>query len=307
MATYWLPAYLLLEGEALSIIRAFCEAFDDCMLWSGLNRDWILVGSRGGIAPVSRQNFSRLWALPGPRRELRRIGIDRPEQLVGQFMADAAALRGLTAQVAPLEDNYPRRVRSALFTEASTPRYAWLMDAERGRERLEASAWAEKVLPKALIRESRLGFHRRAILEAASYPELQRAGYSFWSDVAELVRHTELVELPRWLLGSGATVAEISARVGRTDPLAAEHLAINALATRQRPEAAIDRSRFLALTPKAQVVTIFHHCLAGQPAQARTLMEWTSPDLRAQASYRAFASWADTECVAVRPPREPSL
>jgi hypothetical protein len=306
MATYWLPAYLLLEGEAMSIIRAFCDAFDDCSLWSGLNRDWILLGSRGGVAPVSRQNFSRLWALPGPRRELRRIGIDRPEQLVGQFMADAGALRGLTARDAPLEDNHPRRVRSALFTEPATPRYAWLMDAERGRERLDGSPWAEKVLPKALVRDSRLGFRRRAILEAASFPDLRHAGYNFWSDVAELVRHTELVELPRWLLGSGATVAEIAARAGPTNPLAAEHLAVNAVATRERPDATVDRSRFLALTPKAQLVTIFHHCVAGQPVQARTLMEWTPADLRSEPSYRAFASWAGTDCVSVRPPREVS-
>ncbi len=297
MATYWLPAYLLLEGEAMSIIRAFCDAFEDCSLWSGLNRDWILAGSRGGLAPVSRQNFSRLWALPGPRRELRRIGIDRPEQLVGQFMADAGALRGLTAQDAPLEDDYPRRVRSALFAEPATPRYTWLMDAERGRERLDASPWAARVLPKALVRDSRLGFRRRAILEAASYPELQRPGYNFWSDVAELVRHTELVDLPRWLLGSGATVAEIAARAGPADPLAAEHLAVNALATRQRPDANVDRSRFLALTPKAQVVTVFHHCLAGQRLQARELMEWLSAELRSQAFYRSFASWADRECA----------
>jgi hypothetical protein len=26
-------------------------------------------------------------------------------------------------------------------------------------------------------------------------------------------------------------------------------------------------------------------------------MEWISPDLRAQASYRAFASWAERECA----------
>jgi hypothetical protein len=124
--------------------------------------------------------------------------------------------------------------------------------------------------------------------------------------VAELVRHSELIDLPRWLLGSGATAAEIAARVGPADPLAAEHLAVNALATRQRPDTVLNRDRFLALTPKAQIVTIFHHCLAGQPVQARTLMEWTSPDLRAQESYRAFASWAEKECVAAGPLRQAS-
>jgi hypothetical protein len=302
MATYWLPAHMLLEAETLSIIRAFCEAFEDCSLWSGLNRDWILVGSRGGIAPVSRQHFSRLWALPDTRRELRRIGIDRPEQLVGQFMADAGALRELTAQTLPLEDNYPRRIKPALFAEPSTPGYAWLMDAGRGRERLEASPWASKLFSAALISDSRLGFHRRAILDAASEPALRRAAYNFWSDIAELVRRTDLVELPRWLLGSGASAAQIAARVGPADPVAAEHLAIDALANRQWPGQTVDRAGFMALTPKAQVVTVFRHCLAGQPGQARALMEWIPESLRSQALYRSFLAWADDECALHKEP-----
>jgi predicted membrane-bound spermidine synthase len=297
MATYWLPAYLLLEAETLSIIRAFCEAFEDCSLWSGLNRDWILVGSRGGIAPVSREHFSRLWRLAGPGRELRRLGIDRPEQLVAQFMADARALRELTAQALPLEDNYPRRIKSALFAEPSTPRYAWLMDAARGRERMEASAWASRILPRPLILESKDGFRRREILEAASYPDLRRADYNFWSDVAELVRGTDLVDLPRWLLGSGASAAEIAARRGPADPVAAEHLAIDALANRRPPAQALEKGRFMAMTPTGQIVTVFRHCLAGQPAQARSLMAWIPEERRSQEFYRPFLSWADRECA----------
>jgi hypothetical protein len=245
---------------------------------------------------VSREHFSRLWRLAGPGKELRRLGIDRPEQLLAQFMADASALREASAQVPPLEDNYPRRIKSALFAEPSTPRYAWLMDAGRARERLETSAWAAKLFPESLIGESRAGFRRRAILDAASNPDLQRPDYNFWSDVAELVRDTDLVDLPRWLLGSGASAAGIAARIGPADPVAAEHLAIDALANRRRPPAAIERGRFMALTPKAQVVTVFHHCLAGQPARARTLMGWISEDLRTHELYRAFVAWADKDC-----------
>ena len=292
MATYWLPAYLLLESEALSIIRAFCEAFGDCSLWSGLNRDWILVGSRGGIAPVSREHFSRLWKLEGVGKELRRLGIDGPAQLAGQFMADATALREITAEVPPLADDHPRRIRSALYAEESTPRYTLLMNAERGRERLEASPWAS-VLPPSLVAGSREGFRRRGMLEAALYPDLRRADYSFWSDIAELIRGGDLVELPRWLLGSGAQAAGIAARRGATDPVAAEHLAIDAVANRRRP-VVMEKGRFAAMTPKAQLVTVFHHCLAGEPARARTLVEWMREDGRPVDP--AFLSWAGKEC-----------
>src|SRR6476661_8600909 len=241
IATHWLPAYLLLEDEAAAIIRAFCEAFEDCSLWSGFHRDWILVGSRGGVAPVTREHFSRLWTLERPGSELRRIGVDSPAELAALFMADTDALRGLTARTAPLVDEYPRRIRSALHSEP--PRRAlWLMDAESGRRRLETSRWAA-ILPASVLAESAEAFRRRAVLDRALLAELRGADYNFWSDIAWLLRRTELVELPRWLLGSGAQAAAIAARRGASDPLAAEHLAIDAVAHRRQP-GSIDRARF---------------------------------------------------------------
>ena len=291
LATYWLPAHLLLESEALAIIRAFCDAFADCSLWSGVNLDWILVGSNGGIAPVSQEHFSRLWTLGRAGAQLRRVGIDQPGQLAAQFMADAAALRELTAQVAPLVDDFPRRIGPALYAERNTSRYARLMDARLGRERMQASPWAAKVLPAAVIAESGDGFRRREILEAALYPGLQPAGYNFWSDVAELVRGPAPVDLPRWVLGSGASVARIAARADPADPLAAEHLAIDALANR-RPPPPWEKHRFIAMTAKGQLVTAFHQCLQG-----RSVLEWIPADRRSGELYRSLLAWAAKECA----------
>ena len=296
LATYWLPGYLLLEAEALSIIRAFCDAFEDCSLWSGLNRDWILLGSNGGIAPVSREHFSRLWNQPRAGAELRRLGIERPIQLVGQFMADAPALRAISAASPPLDDDHPRRIRSALYAEPATPRYAELMNAERGRARLEGGAWAN-LLEKDLVAKGREGFRRRGMLEAAFYPDLRAPGYDFWADLAYLLGQTDLVDLPRWMLGSGARVAEIAARADRRDPVAAEHIAIDALAGRRAP-AQVDAERFAAMTARAQVVMVFHHCLAGQRARAHQLMEWIPAERRADEAYRAFLAWSAKACAA---------
>ena len=288
LATYWLPAHLLLESEALAIIRAFCDAFDDCSLWSGVNLDWILVGSRGGIAQVSQEHFSRLWRIAGTGKELRRLGIDQPGQLAAQFMADAAALRELTAQSLPLVDDFPRRISSAFYTERNTARYAWLMDAQLARKRLEIA----KFLPASLVAESAAGFRRREILQAALYPGLRRAGYNYWSDVAELIRGSDLVDLPRWVLGSGASVAQIAARAGPADPLAAEHLAIDALANRRPPAQPPEKGRFLAMTAKGQLVTAFHHCLDG-----RSLLAWIPEDRRSGEPYRSLLAWAAKECA----------
>jgi predicted membrane-bound spermidine synthase len=290
IATYWLPAYLLLEDEALAIIRAFCEAFEDCSLWSGFHRDWILVGSRGGIAPVTREQFSRLWTLERPGSELRRLGVDSPVELAALFMADADALRELTAGTAPLVDNHPRRIRSTLYTEP--PRHAlWLMDAESGRRRLETSPWAG-ILPSSVVAQSGEAFRRRAILDRTLFPALRGADYNFWSDIAFVLRRTELVELPRWLLGSGTQAAAIAARRGASDPafypIAAEHLLIDALAHR-RPPPSMDQAAFAAMTPRAQALTVFHHCLFGD--QGRQLMGWMlQPDA-------ALSAWAARGCA----------
>jgi len=285
IATYWLPAYLLREDEALAIIRAFCEAFEDCSLWSGFHRDWILVGSRGGIAPVTREHFSRLWTLERPGSELRRMGVDSPAELAALFMADADALRELTARTAPLVDDYPRRIRPALYSEKLGLSLR-LMDAESGRRRLETSRWAA-ILPASVLAESAEAFRRRAVLDRALLAELRGADYNFWSDIAWLLRRTELVELPRWLLGSGAQAAAIAARRGASDPLAAEHLAIDAVAHRRQP-GSIDRARFDAMTPRAQAVTAFHHCLLGD--QGQQLIGWMQqPDA-------ALSAWAAGAC-----------
>jgi predicted membrane-bound spermidine synthase len=287
MATYWLPAHLLLESEAAGIIRAFCDAFEDCSLWSGVNLDWILVGSRGGIPPVSKEQVSRLWALQRSAAELGRIGIDGPAQLAGQFMADAAALRELTAQSLPLVDDFPRRIGPAFYAEPSTPRYVWLMDARLARKRLERA----NVLPAPVVAESAAGFRRREILQAALYPALRPADYNFWRDVAELIRGSDLVELPRWVLGSGASVARSAARAGAAAPLAAEHLAIDALANR-RPAQPADKERFMAMSAKGQLVTAFHHCLEG-----RSLLAWIPEERRSGELYRSFILWATKECA----------
>ena len=298
LATYWLPVRDLHERDALALIRAFCEVFADCSLWSGLELDWILMGSREGIAPVSRESFSRLWALPRPGRELRRIGIGTPEQLVGQFMADAAVLRQLAIGTRPLVDDFPRRIDSGTPTRRAGPLYAGLMDAGGSRERLERSDWIAAILPRSLVAGSGERFRQRMALDAAAHPELRRPGASVWSDLAALILHSDLVEAPRWILRSEMRKVEIAMSRDSSDPLAAEHLAIDHLAQRRPPGPAMRRARFEALTPGTQVVTMFRHCLAGQDALAIAYMGWIAEDRRLQEPYRSFFSWAAANCRA---------
>jgi hypothetical protein len=78
----------------------------------------------------------------------------------------------------------------------------------------------------------------------------------------------------------------------------AEHLAIDALVNRVKPEKAVAPQRFLAMMPRGQVVTIFRYCLAGDRREARSLMASIPVKRRSLEPYRSFFSWAATECGA---------
>jgi hypothetical protein len=124
---------------------------------------------------------------------------------------------------------------------------------------------------------------------AALNPGLRGADYNFWADVATLL-DDRLLELPRWLLGSGARAAQIAAAKDPGDPLAAQHLAVDALVHR-RPPAAVDEARFAKMTPWGQAVTAFHHCLAGDARGAWALLRAMRP------ADPGLQSWAAGACA----------
>ena len=99
VASYWLPVYQLSESENKAIIRAFCDAFDDCTLWSGAGAEWILIGG----ASVRALRFR-----PDPTAA--RLGFESAGDLTSTFLADAATLRRLAADTPPLTDDFPLRL-----------------------------------------------------------------------------------------------------------------------------------------------------------------------------------------------------
>jgi hypothetical protein len=86
-----------------------------------------------------------------------------------------------------------------------------------------------------------------------------------------------------------AIAAALAARKGAEDPVAAEHIAIDALVHRRAPSA-VDPERFAKMTTWGQAVTAFHHCLAGDARGAwKLLKEMRTPD-------PGLLSWAKSAC-----------
>ena len=296
LATYWLTTSELWATDAMAIIRAFCDVFDDCSLWYGMSTQWVLLGSRGGIAPLSEQQFSRLWSAPRTRDELRRSALETPEQMLAQFMADAAVLKGMTAAALPLVDNYPRRLSPERREQQSETLFAWLMQAERSRERFEASRWLAGLLPQPLLARSGGLFRERGMLDEALFPFMRGPDYSYWDDVAALLRRPGRATWKAWLLDSNPRKLEIARTKDPAAPAVSEQLAIEALATGRPPAGAMTRERFAALTPKGQVATVLGHCVAGERSRARSLMAWIPQERRGEAPYRDFLAWASRGC-----------
>ncbi|HUP90674.1 MAG TPA: fused MFS/spermidine synthase [Solimonas sp.] len=297
IATYWLPVLQLDYRESYAIIHAFCDAFEDCSLWAGAEFHWILMGSNGGLGRVSREHVAHLWDVPRVASGLRSIGLEVPEQLAAQFMADAGQLRARTAEVAPVTDDFPKRISPDLHITGQGLLTDWLANVGNARAAFATSPWIAQLFPAALVADADRWFYFRALGDLALYPGNEMADTNPWGNLATVLRSTPLVNLPRWMLDSEAGKIAIAAQHDPGDPVVAEHLAIDALARRSAP-IPTDPAAFAAMTPKAQLVTIFRECLAGQLTAAHALMASVPQALRADELHASFFDWAARECVA---------
>src|SRR5439155_11444519 len=125
MATYWLPVARPDPGTNVhTIIRAFCDVFDDCSMWNATPFDFMLVGTRHAVGPVTAASFTDAWQSPALASRLREVGFEQPAQIGATFLGDAAYLRELTADTPLLTDDFPQRLRPVPARPSlSDPRY----------------------------------------------------------------------------------------------------------------------------------------------------------------------------------------
>jgi len=158
--SYWLPVHLLSEAEAKAILRAFCDVFEDCSLWSGAGLNLIMLGSNEASGPGSTERFGRQWRDPVVSSSLRDLGLELPEQLGATFMADATDLREMIRGIEPLVDDRPKRLGQTGYDMASqVDLYRGWLDPELLRRRFERSPWVRALWP-AELREATLPYFR---------------------------------------------------------------------------------------------------------------------------------------------------
>ncbi len=233
VVTYWLPVLHFRPSEALAVIRAFCNVFLDCSLWSGIGHEWMLAGSRGASGGASAKQFSQQWSDPIVASRLKDAGLDSPEQLGALFLADAATLTGLAATTLPLVDDHPYRLdprNPGLFPAKF---YDGMMDANGARQRFLASPLIQQLWPATLAERTVGAFDAQgAVNRIARFHE----GMSPMTTVRDLdaaiaTRPPRSVIL--WYLGTSAeevAIAERAAARGTEAPEAFELRGLGAMA-----------------------------------------------------------------------------
>jgi spermidine synthase len=166
VVTYWLPSWQIPWSATQSIVKAFCNVFQDCSLWTGTAFDWMLVGTRGTAKSVSEKHFQEQWQDPVVGPQLRLYGFEQPEQIGATFIMDAPSLREWTKDSLPVVDNYPKRIfgTSSDVYEYTLADLEEVMNADRCHDRFQRSPFVARLWPESLRKKSLAYFHIQACI-----------------------------------------------------------------------------------------------------------------------------------------------
>ena len=277
LVTYWLPLADLSDVGARAILRAFCDVFDDCSLWNGSGTNLMMVGSRNASGGVSEQQFRAQWSTPMVAAEMKRLGLERPEQLGALFIGDAPFIRALTDGAAPLTDDTPKLIEApASSPEESTRLLAGITDTGAARTRFQASPLIARLWPSSLISSSVPYFDVQHVINAHMYGSLVAQSLAL-DDVHRVLTGSTVGTPVMWRLASNADVQQVVANATPDElmnPLLQYHLAIRQLSERNYRRAA-DAFEHATQAPEVRdnafVLYVYALCMSGQRAKAQAI------------------------------------
>jgi spermidine synthase len=234
-----------------------------------------------------------LWSDPGSGADLRRIGVEVPQQLGALFLMDGEEIDRITRDVAPLADMYPKRLTDELWDNEQNHQFALTyLDAKPALERFTRSSLIQRMWPEAL---------NPATSGMESFFNLRESRY-----LSEMMGSNELAELDVYLRrsrlripvlevlksdGFRLSIAERVAKKSQPPPLETmSDLVAGALAQRDISgairllENKKDRG---ALSGGDTLLLIYLYCLNGDVAKAETLAAANAPAIKKD----GFVDW----------------
>jgi spermidine synthase len=300
IASYWLPTHSLAEDNSLSVIRAFCDVFDDCSLWNGFGTDLVLLGTRGARGPVSEARFAAQWQAPRVLAELRALGLEAPVRLATLFVAGREDLEVLTDGAPPVVDDFPARIVPPPihpgYDERSPGLYGAWVSADRARERFVASPLVKRLLPDAVRAEALPAFEAQGLVNGIAYA-LPPDFTGRMQRVHALLTRTTLEAPVAWVLGSDSDVQRVLGQLSPAELLRPEpqfHVAVQRLSQRDL-EATLEPLQLAeadpALNEPALLLRLYVLERLGRTTDADRLVTEISASLKGHAALDPFLAW----------------
>jgi predicted membrane-bound spermidine synthase len=149
IVSFWLPLNQLTMADAKSILRAFHNVFPDASLWATNDFQWIMVGIKPPLVRPNDGMARNLWVDSKTGADLRRIGVEVPEQMSALFLMDGEEIERLVQNVDPLDDFYPKRLSDAPPDLDATFKFAFgYMQRHAALERFSSSSLIRQIWPQ---------------------------------------------------------------------------------------------------------------------------------------------------------------
>ena len=277
IATFWLPINQLKVDETKAILRAFHNAFSNASVWGSADQDWIMMGINGPGRRVTEDELRQLWNSPATGADLRRIGIEVPQQLGALFLMDGEHIDRITQNVASLTDVHPKRLTDQVWDDEANHRFALTY--------LAVPAAVRRFVQSPLIHQIWPETFSPAAAEVESFFILRQSRY-----LSDTIGSNELAELDLYLrhsrlripvlevLGSDALRVSIAERVARKSPTPPPEimpdLIAGALAQRNFAEAIrlLEREKDRGAFGVREIFLLTYlYCLNGNVDKAETL------------------------------------
>ena len=237
-----------------------------------------MMGINGPGGKVNEDELRHLWNDPATGADLRRIGVEVPQQLGALFLMDGDDIDRITYNIAPLTDLYPKRLTDEPCDDEANHRFALTyLTAPAAVQRFVHSPlinqiWPETLTPAAAELESFF------IVRQSRYLS-ETVGSNKLAELDLYLRHSRLRIPVLEVLGSDAFRVSIAERVAKkfaTPPLETmPDLIAGALAQRN-----IDRAIRLLESQKDRgafgandtFLLAYLYCLNGSVEKAETLI-----------------------------------
>jgi spermidine synthase len=218
IATFWLPINQLKVDEAKGILRAFHNVFSNASVWASADQEWIMMGVNGPGRRVEEKQIRQLWSNSNSGADLRRIGIEVPQQMAALFVMDGAEIDLITRDIAPLTDLYPKRLTDEPWDDEASYRFGFrYLEAPSAVQRFLGSTLVKAIWPETLNQSLESFF----ILRQTRYLS-EAIGSNKLAELDLYLRHSRLRMPVLEVLGSDGfrlAIAERLASKAQTPPL----------------------------------------------------------------------------------------